>query len=225
MVNCVDGWEDIYRQGGEIFRDIHPDMHRIVSLFKEYGVRKILDLGCGSGRHVVYFARLGFEVYGFDSSSTAVRLAREWLRREGVDAYLKVWDMFRDFPYDNDFFDAVISIQVIHHGTSFQVKKVIREIERVLKASGLIFVTVPKRILRKRGEYYYPIPRSDFYSKFIKVEERVFIPTDGLEKGIPHFYFNKRLIKEYFSNFKLLDIHVDVFHHYCILGVLKKPSR
>ncbi len=80
------------------------------------------------------------------------------LKREGVDAHLKIWDMFRSFSYNDDFFDAVISIQVIHHSTSSQVKKVIEEIERVLKYDDLIFITVPKRVLRKKGKIllFYP---------------------------------------------------------------------
>ena len=221
----MQGWDGIYRRRGEIFSGVHPDILRLVSLFREHGVVRVLDLGCGTGRHVVYLAKLGFEVYGFDSSKTALELAYERLRKEGVKACLRVWDMFRRFPYLDDFFDAVISIQVIHHGTSSQVKKVIGEIERVLKEGGLVFVTVPKRILRKKGDYYYSIPRSVFYSRFRKIEDRVFVPIDGLEKGIPHFYFNKRLIKKYFSNFRLLDIHVDEFDHYCILGILRSGKR
>lgn len=57
----MDGWEGIYRRRGEIFREVHPDIQSLVSLFKKYNVRKILDFGCGTGRHVVYFGNLGFE--------------------------------------------------------------------------------------------------------------------------------------------------------------------
>ena len=215
----MERWEEIYKQKGIIFEELHQDMPRLIQVFERHEVKKVLDLGCGSGRHLIYLAKHGFTVYGFDSSKTAIKLARELLKREDLRADLRIWDMLKKFPYPSSFFDAVISIQVIHHGTSNQVKRVIREIERVLKEDGLIFVTVPKRAFRKRGEYYFSIPKSPFYSNFKKIEERVFVPTRGLERGIPHFYFNKRLIKQYFSNFKLLDIHVDNVHHYCILGI------
>ncbi|HEX4979067.1 MAG TPA: class I SAM-dependent methyltransferase [Acidimicrobiales bacterium] len=42
----------------------------------EAGVHRILDVGCGPGRHAHAFARRGFEVHGVDISDTFVDLAR-----------------------------------------------------------------------------------------------------------------------------------------------------
>ena len=39
--------------------------------------RSVLDASCGSGRHLVLFARQGLEVTGADASAAMLRLARE----------------------------------------------------------------------------------------------------------------------------------------------------
>ena len=46
-------------------------------------VKRVLDLGCGNGRHAIYFAREGMEACGIDISSTAIEWAQDWAKREG----------------------------------------------------------------------------------------------------------------------------------------------
>ena len=106
------------------------------------------------------------------------------------------------FPWRDSFFDAVISIQVIHHADIATIKKIISEIERVIKKDGLIFITVPK--LKNQGE------------KFKQIEQNTYIPLDGYEKGLPHHYFTPEELKDFFSNFDIKEIHIDQRNHYCL---------
>ncbi|OGD56839.1 hypothetical protein A2V71_01010 [Candidatus Berkelbacteria bacterium RBG_13_40_8] len=54
------------------------------------------------------------------------------------------------------------------------------------------------------------------------VAPRTYVPTEGGEKNLPHFLFNKELIRKEFKNFKA-DIWLDSDRrHYCFLGELKK---
>lgn len=69
---------------------------------------RVLDVGCGPGRHALAFARAGFEVVGVDLSEDFVALARASAASEGVDARFEVLDA-RDLAF-RDEFDAVVSI-------------------------------------------------------------------------------------------------------------------
>ena len=64
----------------------HHRAPALARLFEEQGVKSILDLGCGDGGNLVFFARLGFAVSGLDYAPTALRLAREWFAQEGLAA-------------------------------------------------------------------------------------------------------------------------------------------
>ena len=46
------------------------------------GARSVLDLGCGTGRHALYFARNGFDVTAVDLSEDAVRYVKEAAEEE-----------------------------------------------------------------------------------------------------------------------------------------------
>jgi len=56
---------------------------------------RLLDLGCGTGRHVVHFAARGFEVTGMDLSAHMLAEARRKLHAAGVEATLLRTDIVR----------------------------------------------------------------------------------------------------------------------------------
>ena len=204
-------WDKIFKEKGYVFVDPHPDISRLASLFHTHGVRRILDLGCGTGRHLAFLTQEGFEVSGFDSSSTALELAMKWLQEEELSADVHLGRMEEPFPYPDGFFDAVVSIQVIHHNMMNNILATIREIERVLKIGGYIFITVP---------FFGPKPEKleDDWNLY-QVEEGTFIPQSGPESGIPHHYFTEEELVEVFRNFKILEMHTDDTNHQCVLAV------
>ena len=52
----MDPWNNIFKEKGKVFTVPHPDMREIVSYLKEKRAKRVLDLGCGTGRHLVLFA-------------------------------------------------------------------------------------------------------------------------------------------------------------------------
>ncbi|MFX1316241.1 MAG: class I SAM-dependent methyltransferase, partial [Promethearchaeota archaeon] len=108
-------WNDIFTEKGKVFEKPHPDMERLLGTFKERRFQKILDLGCGTGRHLIFFSKNAFKVYGIDASPKALEISRQWLNEEGLDGELQLHRMEDKFPYRDNFFDVIISIQVIHH--------------------------------------------------------------------------------------------------------------
>jgi ubiquinone/menaquinone biosynthesis C-methylase UbiE len=216
-------WNKIFKKKGKVFTGVQEDIPKILALFKKHNVKRILDLGCGSGRHVIYFAKKGFDVYGIDVAKEGIKITKSWLKKERLQANLKIGSIYKKLPYQNNLFDAVISTSVIHHARIKNIRKAIREIERVLKPNGLIFITVRKRKFRK---FYPKLTIIEKYGKqktrFKVIGPRTYVPMEGGEKGLIHYLFNKKLLKKEFKNFKIYDIWVDSNRrHYCLLGELK----
>jgi SAM-dependent methyltransferase len=210
----MPSWESIFSKQGYVFLDPHPDMAKIAELFKNHGVCRILDLGCGTGRHLVYLSRMGFKMDGFDSSSQAIALSQQWLREEGLTATIREQKMEQPFSYPDESFDALISIQVIHHNLLRDILFTIAEIERVLKPGGLIFVTVP--ILGPK-----PVSSKDDW-QLHQIEERTYIPRNGPESGIPHHYFSETELCEVLNRFEPIEIYMDSTNHRCFLGIKRE---
>lgn len=200
-------WDNVFAEKGKYFTTPHPDMERLANLFREKGVRRILDLGCGTGRHLLFLLKKGFEVYGLDGSPNGLEIAKNWLTEENLSSELTCQKVEHEFPYKNDFFDAVISIQVIHHNLMKDIKFTVNEILRTLKTEGFIFLTVPL------SQAFY-VKKSNMK----KVELRTYIPLVGQEKGLPHHFFTVAEIKKVFSAFNLSEIYIDETNHRAILG-------
>src|SRR5512147_3091029 len=92
-------WEDIYRRDGHVFTDLPPVAVPFAELLDEHCCQDLLDLGCGNGRFLVHFARLGLHVTGLDSAPTALKLAREWLTREALGGTLLQADTRVRLPF------------------------------------------------------------------------------------------------------------------------------
>ncbi|MCU1456674.1 MAG: Methyltransferase domain [Actinomycetia bacterium] len=69
---------------------------------------RVLDVGCGPGRHALGLARAGFDVVGIDLSEEFISLARAAAAAEGIEARFEVRDA-RDLAF-RDEFDGVVSI-------------------------------------------------------------------------------------------------------------------
>jgi SAM-dependent methyltransferase len=69
---------------------------------------RVLDVGCGPGRHTVPLAKAGLNVTGIDVSLRFLELAAEAARGAGVGAAFFEVDA-RQMPFEDEF-DAVISI-------------------------------------------------------------------------------------------------------------------
>jgi len=95
-------WDKIFAERGRVFTAPHSDIERVVKLIRDNDGSRILDLGCGTGRYVVHFARLGFDVYAFDASPKALSMTQDWLKEENLEANLCEHQMEDPFPYEDN---------------------------------------------------------------------------------------------------------------------------
>jgi ubiquinone/menaquinone biosynthesis C-methylase UbiE len=101
---------------------------------------KILILGSGGGRHIVYFAQQGFEVTGIDISEVGIEVTQEKLNKlklkstllSGIEA--KNLHCFQDKS-----FDAVLAFSVLYYQNIDEFILSLNEVSRVLKREGSFF--------------------------------------------------------------------------------------
>ena len=73
---------------------------------------RVLDVGCGTGRYLQWFAEMGLEVTGVDSSAEMVRAARARLAESEEEAPVFLADA-ADLPFADGSFDLVTAITVL----------------------------------------------------------------------------------------------------------------
>jgi SAM-dependent methyltransferase len=212
-----DTWQFWYpRKEGTI----EPEIPKLTELLTRDPASKLLDFGCGAGRHTVYFAKKGFQVYGFDKSAAAVEQAKQTLARGNLHADLRAWDMTHPLPYEDSFFDVVIATRVIHHTYSENIRKIAEEINRVLRIGGYLFLQVPAYRRQDRRD-----ERED--RAFKEVELRTYVASEGEEKDVPHHEFTRQELKQLFSDYATLKIHrrTDHYRGWCWIAQKHKSSR
>lgn len=154
-------------------------------------VERVLDLGCGNGRHAMYFARQGVKASGIDLSPQAIEWAKDWARREQLDVDFRVGDI-TELPYTDATFDVVVSHGVLDHVPSETAERAAREVRRVLKPKGLFYCD-----LRSNEDYEYGIGK--------EVARNTFELAEGYEKGlVQHFFAEDEIVALFDGLFRII---------------------
>jgi len=155
------------------------ESYYLCARWKKLGYEKLLDLGCGLGRHSILFAQHGFLVSALDLSVEGTNYLIDWAAKENLDINVQVADML-SLPYPGNFFDCLFSLYSIHHTDTNGMMKIMNEIKRVTKQNGEIYITLGS----KESENFKN-------SGFPKIDENTVLKSnDGTEKDVPHCYFD-----------------------------------
>ena len=123
------------------FEKLHH-LPRLVD-FDGYRGKRVLDVGCGAGTDLVRFAKGGAIVTGVDVAASAIALARENVRQQGLDADLREADG-EHLPFADESFDLVYAHGVAQYTTNDRA--LVAECRRVLKTGGTAVFQVYNRI-------------------------------------------------------------------------------
>lgn len=114
--------------------------HLLESLTALGGVPKqmrMLDLGCGTGETDSLLAPHVGELHGLDISAASIEVAGQ--RPENANVRYATYPGGR-LPYENDSFDAVFAITVLHHVPRADWTFFLQEMTRVIKPGGFVIL-------------------------------------------------------------------------------------
>jgi SAM-dependent methyltransferase len=120
--------------------------------FDRLGIRpgfKVLDVGCGAGRHAFEAYRRGADVVALDQNAAELdgvatmfaAMAETGEAPAGASARTVVGDAL-DLDFPDDTFDCVIASEILEH--IVEDKKAMWELARVAKPGGTVAVSVPR---------------------------------------------------------------------------------
>ena len=98
---------------------------------------RILDIGCGTGEHLVHLKRLGFRIAGIEPAPAMLAEARSLL----PDADLRS-GVATDLPFEDGSFDLCLSVEVLRYLHPEDIDRSLTEMQRVLAPGGKVFVTL-----------------------------------------------------------------------------------
>ena len=198
-------WEEIWKgaQAEQLWSVPDLRVQELAATWKHTGtIRRVLDLGCGIGRHVHLLASQGFEVSGLDHSETGLETCRRSIAAAGLTADLRLGDMAA-IPFPDGHFDAVIAFNSIYHALADQVEAGIDLVRRKLRANGLCFATLPSRDNRLYGKGD-PIEPHTFSALGVYGE---LLGSDG-ERGVTHHFSSEQELRHFFRAF-----HIESLEH------------
>ena len=176
-------WEAAWREkeSHQLWSVPDEEVAALLGTLRAEGLERVLDLGFGLGRHVIFFARRGFETHGIEPTESGFAYCEGWLRREGLEASIRIGEM-TELPYEDGFFDFVLSWNVVYHGTLLQLKRALSEIRRVTRPGGLAYLTLNSR-------------RNKHYGRGAEIEPDTFLDPLKADGDLPHHYSDEEEVK------------------------------
>jgi len=190
--NAVEAWDARWasEEGRADWLDPHPAVVALLPELKARGAARVLDLGCGVGRHGLLLAEHGFSVDGFDGSAAGLSFLAAEARARGLPLRLAQGSADR-LPYPEASFDFVLSWNVIYHGSLGDTGRRLAEIWRVLRPGGLYQGTM---LSKRNGNY--GLGRAVAPDTFV----------DARERAHPHFYCDAAGLVALFAGFEILSL-------------------
>lgn len=136
----ADAYDLIYRD-----KDYDGECELLEHVFQKYAVnpvRKVLDLGCGTGNHSLRLAAKGYEVVGVDCSSDMLRIAERKAHEKGITLQLLQADI-RDLRIDETFDVVLMMFAVLgYQRENTDVLSALRAARSHLHSGGLLVFDV-----------------------------------------------------------------------------------
>lgn len=132
-------WEELHAQNR--FCPKYPNelvVRWALTQFPNKQQTKILDLGCGAGRHSIFLAQENFDVFATDISHEGVNVTQKRAQDLKLNIQTKV-NPAHLMDYPPNFFDAILCYAVLYYGPKQEMEIAIQKCHQSLKPSGKMF--------------------------------------------------------------------------------------
>lgn len=178
-VNNFD-YNKYYKKISHIYNDIRldapNDFQMTIDIILEYtqqNKKKLLDIGCGTGKYGQALIQKGFDVIGIDKSPSQISEAKKVINAQEGNAI--------DLPYKSESFDVCIMIMMIHHMNQKERALAFDEIYRVLKKDGVLIIkTASHEDLKHRIS-------SRFFPEALKIDLKRYPEIETIQDELSKF--------------------------------------
>ncbi|HVP26092.1 MAG TPA: class I SAM-dependent methyltransferase [Candidatus Bathyarchaeia archaeon] len=147
-------------------------------------VRDVLDVACGSGRHVLGLAHRGYKCTGQDYTPEQVQIAKTRAKQERVSMKLLQGDATK-LKYESEF-DAVLAVRILFLLPDDEsVLTCLRQVHRALKSDGILICNIANPFYD--GENWFSlksIQRGHYFNE-VCVPKMRFISVDRIQDFDP----------------------------------------
>jgi len=133
----------------------------------------VLDVGCNAGTQCAVWAERGHRVHGLDINKPLLDLARERASAKEYSIDFRLGSATA-LPWPDQSMDVCIALELLEHVANWQ--ECLRELKRVLRPGGVVFVTTTNALCPKQSEFN--LVGYSWYPGFLKRHyERLAITT------------------------------------------------
>jgi len=137
IVERDDGYFDASVYGPKMYFSEYKDWHLAERKAMEFVKGRVLDIGCGAGRHSLFLQRKGFDVLGIDNSPLAIKVCKlRGLKKAKVMS-------IEDVNFKPDSLDTIIMM-----GNNFglfggfkKARRLLKKFHKMTSKNGLIIAS------------------------------------------------------------------------------------
>lgn len=213
-----------------------PRENFFAKIFQQYNVKSILDCACGTGKDLVLFNSLGFNVTGSDFSDSMLAVAQKRIDENGLEIPLYK----ADYQYlENTFtrkFDAIVCLSNAINEIEVDVIKALNSMRNVLNDQGIIIFdqgqtdismqNPPKYSLEVNNKDFSRLYTMDYQADIMTVNIFDLIHTENQSDiKVNEFKIMIRLYDDWIKILDTVNLHGDFYANWDFISYSKQNSR
>ncbi len=186
MKNQRDLWEKTWKRETKLR---HNPFAELVLKYKQPQHTILLDLGCGIGQDTIFFLQNGFKVTATDWATSGLKKLKRKIKNTPFLQNLKtsVQDV-RELSFKANSFDIIYSHLSLHYFNTQTTQKIMQNLHKILKSSGLLFIKVKST-------------KDPLFGKGHKIDTHTF----SYYGHVRHF-FNKKELASLLKSFNIISL-------------------